>query len=148
MSDLRFAQLPLDLLQVRHQTLILLVALFFAGRTKDSGRMNRRRDGRGPGVGRKFPVVLAEPISRTQQGLCRRCTQAHDDSRLDQRDLGLEPRTARVDLRCVRFLMDSAFAPFLEFEVFDDVGDVYGGSVDAGVAQGAIEQLASRTNKG
>jgi hypothetical protein len=44
--------------------------------------------------------------------------------------------------------MDAAFAPFLEFEVFDDVGDVYGGSIDAGLAQGAIEELARGTNKG
>jgi hypothetical protein len=44
--------------------------------------------------------------------------------------------------------MDPAFAPFLEFEVFDDVGDVYGGSIDAGLAQGAIEELACGTNKG
>jgi hypothetical protein len=30
-SALRFAQLPFDLLQVSHQTLILLVALFLVG---------------------------------------------------------------------------------------------------------------------
>ena len=99
-------------------------------------------------MGREFPVLLGEPISRTQQRLCRRCTQAHDDSRLDQRNLGLEPRTARVNLPRVRFLMDPAFAPFLEFEMLDDVGDIYGGSVDAGLGQGAIEQFASRTHKG
>lgn len=99
-------------------------------------------------MAREFSVVPGEPISRTQQRLRRRCAQAHDDSRLDQRDLGLEPRTARGNLRGVRFLMDPAFASFFEFEVLDDVGDIYGGSVDAGLAQGAIEQFASRTYEG
>ena len=97
---------------------------------------------------REFSVILGKPISRTQQRLSRRCAQAHDDPRLDQRNLGLEPRTARVDLRRIRFLMDPAFAPFLEFEVFDDVRDVYRSSVDAGLTQRAIKELASGTHKG
>jgi len=54
----------------------------------------------------------------------------------------------RESPRLVRFLMDPAFAPFLEFEGFDEVGDIYGGSIDASFAQSAIEKLACRTNKG
>src|SRR5213594_3318140 len=51
-------------------------------------------------------------------------TQADEHLRLEQGQLGFEPRAARVELARSRRLVDPALATLLELEVLDRVGDV------------------------
>ena len=65
----------------------------------------------------------------------------------DQHALLLDPPAAGVDLRPARLGMDAALAARLELEVLDGVGDVSRLAIDAGVAEGAVEQLAGGTDE-
>jgi hypothetical protein len=65
----------------------------------------------------------------------------HDQPRLHQLDLTEQPRLAGGDLARVRLLVDAPLATQGELEVLDRVGDVDLAALDAGLAQGPIEQL-------
>ena len=60
-------------------------------------------------------------------------SQADDDLRVYERELGVQPRMARDNFRFRWLLVNTPLSPLFEFEVFDGVGDVNIRTVDAGV---------------
>ena len=73
--------------------------------------------------------------------------EAHEDLRLDQAQLRIQPRPAGGDLLEIRLLVDPALASRLPVEVFHDVRDVHLVAVDAGLVQRPVEQLAGRADE-
>src|SRR6185436_19944835 len=84
---------------------------------------------------------------RSDESLCGGSPQRDDNVRFDESDLRLEPRTARSDFHGVGFLVDPAFAPWLPFEVFDNIGDVGLFAIDACHFECAVEQTTGWSNK-
>jgi len=87
-------------------------------------------------------AVLADPELTTEERLRGGRAEAHEHLRLQQRELGLEPRPAGGDLRSVRFLVDAALPTRLPLEVLDDVRDVGQPAVDPGLFERVVEQSA------
>ena len=73
--------------------------------------------------------------------------QSHGDPRPDHRQLRFQPAAAGHDLGSVGALVDAALAAGLPFEVLDRVGDVGVGTLDAALAQGAIQEVAGRADE-
>ena len=67
--------------------------------------------------------------------------EADEHTRLHDLELRLQPRPAGGDLGHVRLLVDAALAACDPLEVLDDVGDVDGLPVDAGVLERLVEEL-------
>src|SRR6476660_6574598 len=78
----------------------------------------------------------------TAQRLRRRGAERDDESRLDRFELALHPPFARLDLARIGLGMNAPFAARLEFEMFDGVGDIDLGALDACVFQRTIANLA------
>src|SRR5262249_19279934 len=74
--------------------------------------------------------------------------EAHQSSRLDERDLGFQPWAASSNLGSVRLRVDAAFSTRLPLEVLDHVGDIDGLAIDASLFERAVEQLPCRTDEG
>src|SRR5207245_2830257 len=73
--------------------------------------------------------------------------KADDRARLDQFNLGVQPRPACGDLAGVRLLVNPALAARLPFEMLDDVRHVHALAIDAGVFERLVEQAAGRTDE-
>src|SRR4029078_6077448 len=97
-------------------------------------RRERRRDER-PALFRDFEALA-------EQRLRGGGAEAHEDPRLDQRDLGFEPWPACRNLRSVRLRVDAPLAARLPLEVLHHVGDIDELPVDPGLLEGAVERLA------
>src|SRR6476619_2297512 len=74
----------------------------------------------------------------SEQRLSRRRSEAHNHMRPHECNLGLQPRTTRADLCRVGLRVYATLPPRLPLEVFDDVGDVDGLSIDACLFQSAV----------
>src|SRR5437867_3103574 len=74
-------------------------------------------------------------------------TQADEHLRLEQGQLGFEPRAARVELARSRRLVDPALATLLELEVLDRVGDVELLARQTRFGECPIEHLARRPDE-
>ena len=110
--------------------------------------MHGREHDAAPAATRRTRRAAAVTLNaRAEQRLRRGRAEADDHARLDQRDLGVEPRPAGGDLAGVRLLVDAPLAARLPLEVLDDVGDVDRCAVDAGVLERAVEQLAGRADE-
>ena len=72
----------------------------------------------------------------------------YEHARLDACDLRLQPRQASTDLARVGPSMQSSLAAWLPLEMLDDVGDVGGITIDAGIRESSIEQTPRRSDKG
>src|SRR3954470_23659276 len=70
-----------------------------------------------------------------------------DHLRLDQRDLGIQPRSARADLAGARLLVNAPLAARLPLEMLHDVGDINDRAIDARIGERAIEEFAGRTDE-
>ena len=93
-------------------------------------------------------ALLHDAKVLAQEGSGGRRAQTHQDLRRDQGQFGLEPWSARADLREPWRLVDAALATFHELEVLHDVGDVEALARQPDFLQGAIEDLAGRTDEG
>src|SRR5205814_7054372 len=71
----------------------------------------------------------------------------HDDARLHERDLRLEPGAAGGDLRAIRLGVNAELSPRLPLEVLDHIGHVDDRTIDARLHERPIEQLASWTHE-
>src|SRR4051812_4512753 len=87
----------------------------------------------------------AKVAAKERLGRSRAETDEH--TRLQHRNLGVEPWPAGGDLAPVRLLVDSSLALRLPLEVLDDVGDVDLRAVDPSLLEGAVEQLAGRADE-
>src|SRR5207245_1377167 len=77
----------------------------------------------------------------------RRSAEADEYLRLDQGQLGFEPRTSGLELVRPWCLMDSALATLLELEVLDRVGDVELLALEPRFGQRLVKHLAGRTDE-
>src|SRR5205085_10238468 len=84
-----------------------------------------------------------------EQRLRRGRAETHDELRSHRRDLRLEPRKTGLDLVVAGLLVEPALAAArrLPFEVLHDVGHVDLGPIDAGLAEGAVEEPSRRTDE-
>ena len=94
------------------------------------GRGNERSEVRS----NKPAALLRDLEGAAEQRLGGGGSQTDENARLHQRDLGLEPRTARRDFRAVGLRVYPPLAAGLPFEMLDDVGDVDTAPVDARTA--------------
>src|SRR5262249_18811173 len=81
------------------------------------------------------------------EGLGRGRAEADDDPRLHERDLGLKPPVARVDLHGVRLRVDPSLAARLPLEVLHDVRDVDLVTRDLGFLECPIEHAPRRPDE-
>src|SRR5215204_4809871 len=101
----------------------------------NSGRHERRKRG-----GNEFAALTRHFEGFSEQCLGRRRSETHQDTRLDERDLGFEPRTARADLGSVRLRVNTTLTSRLPLEMLDDVGHVYERAVDIRLRQCFVQQ--------
>ena len=66
---------------------------------------------------------------------------------LDERDLRLEPRSARGDLGRVRLRVNAALAARLPLEMFHHVGEVHQLPLDSRLLERPVEQTAGRADE-
>src|SRR6476660_8847512 len=95
----------------------------------------------------EFAALLRYSETLSKQCLCRRRTKAHQRVRPHERDLGLQPGAARIDLSRIRLCVNPSFTARLPFEMLHDVCDIHRAAIDAGLLQRAIEQLPCRTDE-
>src|SRR5262249_55640319 len=77
-----------------------------------------------------------------------RCTQAHNDSRLDRGDFCVEPGATRGNFTGARLLMNAALAARLPFEMLHYVRHVDLFAIDTGFDKGSVQQPPRRPYKG
>ena len=87
--------------------------------------MERGEDARCPGRAvLEHAVVLRQSEVATEEDLSRGRPEANDDFGPHDRDLGLEPAAACMDLECVWLRVKAAFAAWLPLEVLHRVREV------------------------
>ena len=74
--------------------------------------------------------------------------EADDEFGLENFDFGEEPGTAGGDFAGVGLFMESAFSGGFPFEMFDGVGDVGFGAIDASFFKGFVEHPAGGADEG
>src|SRR5262245_41399515 len=91
-------------------------------RAKKRRRVNGREHEWSERRGDELAAMGRDLERPAQERLCSRRAKTHDRARLDELNLGVEPRAAGVDFTGVRLLVNPALAPWLPLEVLDDVG--------------------------
>lgn len=111
--------------------------------------MHRREYGLGVGRVDRKAALFHDAEGAAEQRLRRGRTETDDDTRREQRDLGLEPGEAGAKLACARRLVQAAARPRIlrPLEMFDRVGDVGVFARDAGGVERAIQELAGRADE-
>jgi hypothetical protein len=118
------------------------------GEAQEGGRMDGDECGGAVGGGKFLAAGIGEAEGFAEDGLGGGDAEADDEVGLDGAEFGFEPGATGGDFAGVGFLMETAFAARLPFEVFDGVGDVERFAVDAGGAECAIEELAGGADEG
>src|SRR6266850_6534614 len=131
-----------DAREVGDEEVELAVARLLVGRAQDRGGVDRRQHALGPRRVHPAAALLGDAEAGPEQGLRRGRAEANHGLRLDDVELGLQPRQARADLRLVGLGVDAPLPARLPLEVLHHVGDVDVAAVDAGLGQRAVEQLA------
>ena len=126
--------------QIVDESLGLAMSGFVVGGPKERRGMHCREHQRREGRRDELAAMPGDAECRAEQRLRRGGTEADDRQRLDQRDLGIEPRPAGRDLARFRFLVDAPLAARLPSEMLHHIGDVYLRAIDAGRVERAIEQ--------
>src|SRR5581483_5725678 len=142
-----FLQRLRDLPKIVGKTRHLGMTRLLVWRAQNRGRMHRREHERRERRGHERAPLRRHLELPPEQRLRRRRPKTDDRARFHELNFRIEPRTARRDLRRVRFLVNAALAARLPFEMLDDVGDVDRRAIDAGVDERAIEQLAGRADE-
>jgi hypothetical protein len=98
--------------------------------------------------GKDFTANLGKGDGSAQHATRRGDAKGYDEIGPYEGSLLIEPPPATINLVGVRALVQPAFATHLEFEVLDRVGDEDPDLVKAGLSDRAVEDAASRSNKG
>src|SRR5947209_1839399 len=134
--------------EVARELLAHRLARVVVGRPQDRRRMRGRRDEvREVGLDRA-PAHVAELELRAEERLARRGPQQDERTRVDDVELGAQPRHAGLDLRAVGRLVDAPLAALVELEVLDDVGDVDVAAVDPDLLERPVELAPGRADEG
>src|SRR5262249_10879800 len=134
--------------QVGHELLEGRMTVRLVCRPQDRGWMDRRQHVRSERRWDEPPAIAADAELRAEQRLRGCGAETHDATRRDECDLAVEPRPARGNLAGVRLLVDAPLAARLPAEVLHHVGDVSVRSLDAGLGQCSLQQLAGGTDEG
>jgi len=111
--------------------------------------MHRRDGDRSPTRFDGDASLFRHTECQSEQRFRRRGTQTHDDVRLDEAQLVLQPWKARAHLAGVRCFVQPAFGAGISrpLEVLHRVGDVDVVTIDAGGVERVVEQPAGRANE-
>ena len=93
-------------------------------------------------------TVASDADLRSEQRLCRRGSEQHDDVRLYRGELGLPPLRARPDLGRVGLLVETHLAGGGPLEVLDRIGDVDAVAIDSRLVEHAVEELPGGPDEG
>src|SRR5438105_9940678 len=95
-------------------------------------------------------ATLRDTKRLAEERLRRGRSETHDDLRLDELHLFVEPRAACADLAVVRFLVNPTlrFLAALPLEVLHRVGDIHGVAIDSGFLERGVQQAARGAHKG
>src|SRR5215831_1793508 len=93
-------------------------------------------------------AVLAHSNGSSKQRLSRCRSQSDDDARLNDGNLCFEPWEARLDLDRSRFTVDPPWTARHPFEMLHHISHVSPASIDTGLDEAAVEQLAGRADEG
>ena len=104
--------------------------------------MDRREDELGEGRVDRLAPLLRHPELAAEERLRSGRAQADEDARLDDLELGVEPRPARRHLSPRRLLMDAPLAARLPLEVLDGVRHVHRSAVDPDFRERLVEHPA------
>ncbi len=94
-----------------------------------------------------LPTLAADAKIRAEEGLGGGGAETNDDFRLQNAELRVEPRAAGGDFAGAGFFVDAALAARLPFKMFDGVGDVNIGAVEAGGGKGFVEEFSGRADE-
>src|SRR4051794_5472851 len=111
---------------------------------QDRGRMDRREHVRRQVRLDRLAALARNAEAPPEERLRRRRAEAHEHGRLHDRELRVEPRPARGDLRPSRLRVDPPLAARLPLEVLDDVRHVGARPVDPRL----LERLVQKATRG
>ena len=94
-----------------------------------------------------WPRALAMVVGRPSTARTA-VAPRHDDPRIHEADLLLQPHVARLDLRHRRALVDPALTPGLRLEVLDGVGDIRLLGADPGLSSSAASSRPAGPTNG
>src|SRR5262245_14278475 len=109
--------------------------------------MDRHDHSSGGRTRQDLPAMLRQLERRAENRLRRGASKTDDDRRLDGAQLDIEPRTARLDLRPARLLVDTALSTWFPLEVFHRIGDIHVGAWDACFRERLVEERTSRPDE-
>src|SRR6188768_540247 len=133
--------------QVSDQPLRFPIALLVRA-AQYRGRMHRgQHTRRQPGID-PFAAHAGHAEVRTQQGLCCRRAKAHEDFRLHQRNLLIQPWLAGMHLCAVGFLVQTHLATPLELEMLHHIRDVDVLAFQSRLREAVLQYLSGRPDEG
>lgn len=91
--------------------------------------------------------VLGQAEACPEQRSCRGGPKQHDQLGIHQLELRVEPRTARTYVKPGGPRVDATSTAFLETKVFDRVGQPDVATIDTGLGERTIQQLARRPDE-
>ena len=121
---------------------------FFLRRPQNRRGMHRSHDERRQRRFHKLAAMLRHPKITAKQSLRSSSSQADNYLRLQHGYLGIQPRPASIDFRCIRLLVDAPLAARLPLEMFHCVGDISLAAIDAGFFQSRVQQIPAGPTKG
>src|SRR5215207_7267745 len=110
--------------------------------------MDSRDDGFGLLAALDHAALFADAKARPENGLRGRRPKEHQYVRLDDLQLGSQPRSAGPNLADSWLLVKARLAARLEAEVFDGVGDVRCPPLDACLGERTVEEFTRRADEG
>ena len=143
-----FVQVGGDVVQVFEKDFHVAVAVFFGSGAQDGGGVEGCEDGRQAYDLLEFAMGFGDFEACSQEGLGGYGAEADDEIGLHGFELGFQPGAAGSDLQHVWLLVNAELASGFPLEVFDGVGDVDPGAVDAGVFQAFVQELAGWAYEG
>ena len=123
------------------------VAVGFFGRAENCRGVIGGHQGRCPGAFEQFAAAGGDAEFWAEQRLSGGGAEADDQLRLNDGDLGFEPRPAGDDFRSGRVLVQATLAALFEFEMLDGVGHVDFAAVEARGGKRFVEQASGRPDE-
>src|SRR5690606_17840706 len=99
-------------------------------------------------VRQRMAALAADSDAAPEDRLRGRGAERRYDTRLDERQLQLEPPAALLDLAHVRLLVDAALAARPVLEVFHRIGDVGLAALDSRVGESPVEDPPGGADEG
>lgn len=136
--------------QVLYEVVELLMSRFVILRAQDGRGMNRRDDPRREWRFNQLPSLAAYPKILSKKRLCRARAQADQHFGFYSLEFGVEPGTARLNLRIPRFLVDAPLAALSRrpLKMLHYIRDVNFRPLDTCFEQRMVQNLSRWPDKG